>query len=341
MSRDITIKDVAQKAKVSEATVSFVLNNRNNIREETRQRVLKVIEKLNYHPKRTARGLASKKSGNIGFILTDAHFSRSEPFYTKIFLGTEFEARKYNYYILLTTVSNTFSTNEIPRFLLEKDVDGIILAGRVSTKLIDYIQKLALPLVLVDFYVPRSRASTVLIDNEHGAFEAVTHFIRHGHRRLAFIGGDLNHPSISERLQGYLRALEESGIEFIPELAITDEIYTGSEDGHKAAKKLLAVNPRPTAIFAANDAMAIGAMKCLKEHGLRVPEEVAVIGFDDIEDDFHIEPHLTTMRVPKEELGALAVRRIVEMIEAGKPGITTNHIPVELVVRKSCGTHRQ
>lgn len=87
--------------------------------------------------------------------------------------------------------------------------------------------------------------------------------------------------------------------------------------------------------------MAIGAMKCLKEHGLRVPEEVAVIGFDDIEDDFHIEPHLTTMRVPKEELGAFAVRRIVEMIEAGKPGITTNHIPVELVVRKSCGTHRQ
>ncbi|MDZ7292469.1 MAG: LacI family transcriptional regulator, partial [candidate division KSB1 bacterium] len=328
-------------AKVSEATVSLVLNQKTNVREETRQRVLKAIQELNYHPKRAARGLATRKSGNIGFILTDDHFSRAEPFYTKIFLGTEFEARKHNYYVLLTTVSKTFSADEIPRFLLEKNVDGVILAGHVPVKLVDYIQKQELPVVLVDFNVPRSRVSTVLIDNERGAYEAVKHLIHHGHQLIAFIGGDISHPSISERLQGYRRALEENKIGFNPAHCITDEIYTGSEDGYKAACKLLAVTPRPTAIFAANDAMAIGAIKCLKEHGLRVPEDVAVIGFDDIEDDFHVEPHLTTMRVFKEELGALAVRRIVEMIETTNPSITTNHVPVELVVRESCGTHQK
>lgn len=341
MSHGATIKDVAQKAKVSEATVSLVLNNKTNVRDETRQRVLEVIQELGYHPQRAARGLASRKSGNIGFILTDDHFSRSEPFYTKIFLGTEFEARKHNYYILLTIVSKTFSADEIPRFLLEKNVDGVILAGRVPIKLIDYIQKLELPLVLVDFSMPKCRASTVLIDNEHGAHEAVMHFIHHGHRHIAFIGGDITHPSISERFQGYRRALEENNLNHNSALAITDEVYTGSEDGYKAAKKLLALNPRPTAIFAANDAMAIGAMKCIKENGWRVPEDIAVIGFDDIEDDFHIEPHLTTIRVPKEELGALAVRRIVEMMDTDKPSLTTNHIPIELVVRESCGTQRK
>jgi len=339
MSHGVTIKDVAKKAKVSEATVSLVLNERKNVREETRQRVLKAIRELNYHPQRAARGLASRKSGNIGFILTDDHFSRAEPFYTKVFLGTEFEARKHNYYVLLTTVSSAFSASEIPRFLLEKNVDGVILAGRVPTKLIEYIQKLDLPLVVVDFYPPRGRVSAVLIDNEQGAWQAVTHLLSHGHQRIAFIGGDITHPSIAERLRGYRRALEEAAVPVEPALVITDELYTGSEDGYKAARKLRELQPPPTAIFAANDAMAIGAIKCLKEQGLCVPKDVAVIGFDDIEDDFHIEPHLTTVRVFKEELGALAVRRIVETIEAATPSITSNHVPVELVVRESCGTH--
>jgi len=341
MNRGITIKDVAQRAKVSEATVSLVLNNKNNVHEETRLRVLSAIEELNYHPQRAARGLASRKSGNIGFILTDDHFSRAEPFYTKIFLGTEFESRQHNYYILLTIVSRKFSAADIPRFLLEKNVDGVILAGHVPTRLIDYIQKLEIPLVLVDFHVPRCRASAVLTDNEHGAYVAMKHLIQHGHQRIAFVGGDLTHPSINERLQGYRRALGENGLGLDPAFAITDEAYTGSEDGYKAAKKLLALNPHPTAIFAANDAMAIGAMKCIKEHGLGVPNDIAVIGFDDIEDDFHVEPHLTTMRVLKEEMGALAVRRLVEMIEADKPSLTTDRVPVELVVRESCGTQRK
>ena len=128
------------------------------------------MAELNYHPQRSARGLATKRSGNIGFVLTDDHFSRSEPFYTKVFLGTEFEARKHDYCVLLTTVKKTFRVQDsITRFLLEKNVDGVILAGRVSDKLIDFVQRAEFPLVLIDYYSGKGRYSKVLIDNSEGA----------------------------------------------------------------------------------------------------------------------------------------------------------------------------
>ena len=136
-----TIKDVAKKAGVSLSTVSLVINDKQNVSEATIRKVQQAIQELNYHPRRSAQVLASKKSGNIGFILTNDHFSRAEPFYTKIFLGSEFEARKHNYYILLTTIENKFSKKSIPRFLLEKNVDGVILAGRVPESLVNYIYK--------------------------------------------------------------------------------------------------------------------------------------------------------------------------------------------------------
>ena len=132
-----TIKDVAKRAGVSTATVSLVVHNHNRISAKTRARVLKAIRELDYHPSRSARGLVSKQSGNIGFILRDDHFSRSEPFYTKIFLGTEFQAREDEYYILLTTVPATYATGDpLPRFVLERNVDGVILAGAVPGSLV-------------------------------------------------------------------------------------------------------------------------------------------------------------------------------------------------------------
>ncbi|HEX9614557.1 MAG TPA: LacI family DNA-binding transcriptional regulator, partial [Bacteroidota bacterium] len=133
MKQRPTIKDVARKAGLSLSTVSLVLNEKENVSVETRTKVLKIINELDYHPRRSARGLASKLTGNIGFILTDDHFTQAEPFYTKIFLGTEFEARKHNYYVLLTTVGRTVKESaEVPRFLLEQNVDGVVIAGRIG-----------------------------------------------------------------------------------------------------------------------------------------------------------------------------------------------------------------
>ena len=164
-----TIKDVAKRAGLSLSTVSLAINNSGYVSKETRIRVLKVVEELGYHPSRAARGLASRKSGNVGFILTDDHFCQAEPFYTKVFLGTEFEARKHNYYILLTTVGRRFTKNgSTPRFLLERNIDCVIIAGKISERLVDYIEGLGLPIVLVDYELPRKRLSMVLIDNRKG-----------------------------------------------------------------------------------------------------------------------------------------------------------------------------
>jgi LacI family transcriptional regulator len=333
-----TIEDVARATSLSISTISLVLNNKANVSDATRRKVQEAIQALGYHPSRSARGLASKASGNIGFILTDDHFSEVEPFYTRVFLGTEFEARTHNYYILLTTVPNRAKRGgSIPRFLQEKNVDGVIVAGKFNPKLIEHIDRLGLPIVLVDYAVRGARYSTVLIDNFKGAQAAAQHLIGNGRREIAFIGGDPDHPSILERFAGYKATLQEHGISFNPQLVVSDEEDTRIHNGYNAIERLLKQGGKPDALFAANDAMAIGALNYLKAAGKRIPEDIAIVGFDDIELSSHVEPNLTTVRVFTAEMGKIAVKRIVEMIREKTRHVFTVHLPVELVVRASSG----
>ena len=331
-----TIRDVAKKARVAQSTASLVINDRPNVNPETKERVLQAIRELDYHPRRHARALASQKTGNLGFILTDDHFSRAEPFYTKIFLGTEFESRKYNYYILLTTVPSTFRLEtDLPRFLLERNVDGVMLAGRVPAALTEHLRSAKIPHVYIDYSPRHDHSNAVMMDSLLGASLAVRHLIELGHRRIAFIGGDLSHPSIAKRFEGYQQALQEAGLPATEDLVESRESYTATEDGYRAAEKLLRRGVEFTAIFAANDAMAIGAMQCLQHGGRQIPAEISVVGFDDVEAGTHTQPQLTTVRVDKEELGAVASRRLVEMIETKKEFHGKVYTPVELVVRQS------
>ena len=332
----VTIKDVAKKANVSSATVSLVVNKNKRISEETRARVLKAIKDLNYHPSRLARGLVSKQSGNIGLILTDDHFSRSEPFYTKIFIGTEFQARDDQYYVLLTTIPKSFKKcDPIPRFILERNVDGIILAGKVPQNIIDCLEEYKLPTVFVDYYPIQGNYPVVMSDNIAGGSQATQHLIQCGHRCIAFIAGDLNHPSIMERFQGYKMALEKAHL--VP-LAVSNGSTTDRNGGYKTAQKLFAKTNDITAIFACNDAMAIGVLQYLREKNIRVPKDISIIGFDDVEADLSLDPPLTTMRVNKEEMGIQAVRLVVEMLQNKTTKPRKILVPVELIVRGStCG----
>jgi LacI family transcriptional regulator len=333
-----TIKDVARKAGLSLSTVSLVLNKRQNVSDETRRKVLEVINELGYHPQRSARGLASSLSGNIGFVLTDDHFTQAEPFYTKIFLGTEFEARKHNYYVLLTTVARTVrETDEIPRFLLEQNVDGVIIAGRIGLSWIEYIRRLKLPLVLIDYDVSRYHLSSVVMDNRGGAQLVVDHLHSGGHTKIGFVGGDLDHPSIAERYSSFRETMQSRGLSVNDAWVQVDESDTRTDNGYSAMQKILSSTDRPTAIFAVNDAMAIGSIQCLKESGLRVPYDMAVVGFDNIEAGLYVEPRLTTINVHREQMGELALRRIMEMITHQTNIVTKTLAPVELVVRESCG----
>jgi len=331
-----TIKDVAQKANVSIATVSLVINKNNRISHQTIKRVNNAIKELNYHPSHSARGLVSSKTRNIGFILTEDHFLRSEPFYTRIFIGTEFEARENEHYILLTTVPSVFSKNDkLPRFILERNVDGVIIAGKIPPELIDRLEKLKLPLAFVDYYPPGEKYPVVLIDNVSGGVIATQHLIDIGHRKIGFIAGDINHPSINDRFQAYKMALEKAGIKYNTSWFVIDEDYPARKNGYDAAKKLLKKNKDITAIFACNDAMAIGVMQFLKENNFKIPNDISLIGFDDVEADLSLDPPLTTIRVSKIEMGIEVMRLMTDILKNKSRTSKKVLVPVELIVRKS------
>jgi len=334
---NVTIKDVAKKAEVSIATVSLVVHDNPRISTVTKKKVLKAIKALNYYPSRSARDLVSKKTGNIGFILTDDHFLRTEPFYTRIFLGTEFEARDGKYYILLTTVKSDFSDSDpLPRFILDKSVDGLIVAGKVPQNLIDRICGLKLPIVFVDFATNNDCYPLVLIDNVQGGIQATDHLLQLGHKNVGFIAGDIEHPSLYERFNGYKQALERAGIPINNNLVSIDAKYPDRQNGYDSARKLFENNKEITAVFACNDAMAIGVMHYLKDNGKKIPDDVSIIGFDDVEADLLLDPPLTTMRVPKIELGAEALRAMIDQLKMKNGGSNKKIlVPVELIVRNS------
>ena len=330
-----TIKDVAKKAGVSTATVSLVVNNNPRISAETVKKVQKAIKSLNYYPSRSARGLVSKKTGNIGFLLTDDHFLRTEPFYTRIFLGAEFEARDGEFYILLTTVKSDYNNEDpLPRFILNKSVDGIIIAGKVPQNLIDRISVLNIPIVFVDYTTESDCCPLVLIDNVKGGIIATSHLIDLGHKNIAFIGADIVHPSLYERLNGYKQSLEKANIPINEKYISTHSEYPDRQHGYDAAKKIFSNNKEITAVFACNDAMAIGVMHYLKDNDYKIPEDVSVIGFDDVEADLLLNPPLTTIRVPKVELGAEAFRVMLKHLENSESNKKIL-VPVELIVRSS------
>jgi LacI family transcriptional regulator len=200
-----------------------------------------------------------KTSGNIGFILRDDHFSQAEPFYTRVFLGAEFAARDQNFYVLLATVGRQFSEKkDLPRFLLERNVDGVIIAGKVPPRFIDQVERFGIPIVLIDFEVQRKRYASILIDNKAGAHLAVDHLIACGHRNIAFVGGDIIHPSLAERLEGYREKLEEHHITVQEQLIDVQEPDSRIANGAHAWR-VCSNNLIPSAVFAANRAMAMAA----------------------------------------------------------------------------------
>lgn len=331
-----TIKDVAAQANVSIATVSLVLHDNKRISTATKNKVIKTIKALNYHPSRTAQDLVRGRTGNIGFVLTDDRFLRTEPFYTRIFLGAEFEAGDKDYYVFLKTIKRDFKKGDsLPRFILENSVDGFIIAGKVPDAFIDEVLKYNLPIVLIDYQTQKHSIPAVIIDNIQGGIEATNHLINQGHKNIAFIGGDIIHPSINDRLIGYKKAHENASLNIDEELIITIAEYTDRQNGYNSAKTLFSNDKKFTAIYACNDAMAIGAMQYMKDFGIRIPEDISLIGFDDVEADLLLDPPLTTVRVPKIDLGVEAVQLLINNIKTKNKSSKKILVPVELIVRES------
>jgi LacI family transcriptional regulator len=337
-----TIKDVAEEAGVAISTVSLALSGKGYVSEQTLHKVERAVKKFNYTPARAAQRLASRSTGNIGFVLRDDHFTRSEPFYTQVLLGSEYEANHHELYVLLSTIPYHFNARvNTPRFLKERNVDGLLVAGKVDQRFLETLDWTEIPTVLIDFEFEGCPA--ILIDNEEGAIKATGHLIEKGHRTIAFLGADTKHPSIRGRMDGYKAALSAAGLPVDERLIITSENgEPDMETGRVLSERLLSMSPLPTAVFCANDAIALPVLNLVRNRGLDVPGDLAIVGFDDVDGASRSTPDLTTVRVFKEQLGELAVSRLAELISSGPDSRgryeRSNHtvlVPTELIIRGS------
>jgi DNA-binding LacI/PurR family transcriptional regulator len=341
----VTLKDIAREAHVSIGTVSRVFNNHLNVTEEVRQRVLKAATQLGYFGSggSDARFHENNRAvKEVGFLFNYASTDGvvANPFWSHILHGVESEASKLNIKITYRSISSIQHTlDTLLTTLYEMKLGGVLLVGPAETDTIRVIQETGLPLVLVDNYLPGT--SAVLGDNFGGARSAVEYLISKGHRQIAFISGPVHEGprpvnkiyTIERRAEGYRMALMDAGLPVSYELYESAELY--AEDGYRACQRLLARHKPFTAIFCANDAIAIGAMKALREAGLRIPDDVSLIGFDDIDMVEHLSPALTTVRVAKEVMGAVAIKRLLAQMNDPDPVGVSSVVDVELIIRDS------
>lgn len=333
----VTIRDVAQKAKVSTSTVSCVINNTGNISEATRRRVLRAIKELGYAPNHAARSLKGKDARLIGLLLSDIdrEFSHrlakgvekyaSESGYFTLFCSTGFDPEKEKAYIKL---------------LQARQVSGIIIGSwRTDRQVAAALSEVEVPLVAANYYVTAGKTSSVVVDNFSAGVDATRYLIGLGHRRIAFISGPENRRASQDRYDGYVRALKDAGLELNPHLVKQGDFFI--KGGYRATIELLEESAsstpanRFTAIFAANDDMAVGAIMALRERGWRVPEDLAVLGFDDGRLATSVEPRLTTMYLPMKEVGATAARLLIDLLEGRVDEAQTISVKSRLVVRES------
>jgi len=329
-----TIEDIAREAGVSKATVSLALNGKPGVSPETRRRILEIARRLNYRPNAAAKGLALQRTETIGVIVPDI----GSPFYAELIRGVEEEASRAGYYLMLLTTAGKPSREEMYfRLLGEQRVDGIIvLTPRGDEALLRRIQRKGFPLVVVDRDIQSADdVVEVVVDNFHGALEAMEHLLGLGYRRIGFINGVPGLQASQDRLRAYQVALQEHGIALDPELIVVGNFQDSG--GYQAMQRLLSLEPRVEAVFAASDMMAFGAIRAIRERGLEVPRDIAVVGFDDVPLASYFDPPLTTVRQPMAKMGAMAFRLLAQLIR-GEPVLQRKVVlHTQLVVRQSCG----
>lgn len=329
----ITMKDVAERAGVSATTVSHVINKTRFVSEEVKTRVLRAMAELNYRPNAIARSLRQKTTHTIGLVISDI----SNPFFTNLVRGVEDVANKKGYNLVLC---NTDERPEKERtyihVLRQKQIDGLVMAPTGGNQ--DFISALVeegFPLVFVDRYLDGIGVPVVAVDNREGAYRAVKHLIDLGHERIAMITGLPSITSTAERFEGYKRALAEHGL--VADSGLTRQGNSRVDGGYSAAIGLLEMCPRPTAVFVANNLMTIGVMRALQDKGVRCPEDVAIVGFDDFEWASAFRPFLTTVAQPVYELGKTAAEMLVKRIGKKRPRMEKVVLKSSLIIRESCG----
>jgi len=331
----MTIRDIARMAKVSHTTVSRALNNDPRVRDKTKKSILAIVDKLGFKPDARARNLVLKKSNLIGLVVTDIR----NPFYADLARGIEDKAHQVGYNVIFcSTDHKPARMDSYVNLMLEVGVDGFIFASsRLHEPIIERLIEKRFPLVLVNRKLKGEGYNYVVLDNFKGAYDITKHLIDLGYRKIAIIDGPSNVFTGLERLKGYQRALKDHDIVVNPEYIIQDNFARST--GYEGAKRLLAMNDRPEAIFGGSDYIAMGVFDAIEELGLKIPEDVALVGFDDTEFASNQRIRLTTVSQREYTMGSLGVQILIEYIETKAMDYTHKVVlDSRLVIRESCGS---
>lgn len=326
-----TMKQVAERAGVSTSTVSHVINNTRKVSNDVRERVLAIIAETRYIPSAVARSLKNDRTNTIGMMVPNS----SNPYFAELIQGIEDAAFKLSYNIILCNAyDDPIKQAAYLRVLLEKRIDGLILVSSgADAALADLLRTANVPMVLVDREVAGVEADFIESNHEEGGYLATRYLVNLGHRRIGCVSGPAELQPSRDRVAGYRRALAEAGIEDDPAYLLHSDFT--SEGGFNAFGKLLALPSPPTAIFASNDLMAIGGICAAAEAKVRVPQQLSVVGYDDIALASYSTPRLTTVAQPKYAMGEMITHLLLERIAGGHLPLRRELLKTRLVERQS------
>lgn len=334
----LTLEDIAKKAGVSRSTVSRVINNQPSVRDEVRQRVLIIIEETGYQPNLAARSLASQRSGLIGLVIPrSVHTLFTDPYFPRLTQGIAQACNSADRTLALFLVQDQEEEHKLySRITRQGLLDGVIIqVGLMGDNLISEVAQSGMPFIVAGRPVDADSASYVDVDNVSGAYNAVSHLIGLGFTRVGTVTGALNTATGLDRLQGYRDAIERRGLDQDEGLVVEGDYSESS--GYYATRRLL--THKPDALFVASDAMALGALRALRDAGLAVPQDVAMVSFDDLPPATSVTPPLTTVRQPIRRLGIKLVETLLDIVENGCQPPRRIVFDTELIIRESCGSN--
>jgi len=331
----VSIKDIARAARVSHSTVSRALRNSPLVNARTGARIRRIAQQQGYTVSAVARSLVTRRTNTIGVVVTTI----ADPFVGEVVSGIEEVALAHNYSVFLANChADPARELRAVRSFHERRVDGILVtASRVGALYLPLLSEMKVPIVLINNQHPGEFVFSVTIDNLNAGRQATRHLAELGHKSIGYIGDQFGFQSDTERFAGYRQVLEEAGIGFRPDLVAHGD--GGPEGGMRAMARLLALPEPPTAVFCYNDLEALGAMRAAREHGLKVPDDLSVVGLDDLFLASYTDPPLTTVQQPKRQMGWLAAQILLDLLSGGRPEDQVT-LGGKLIVRQSTAPPR-
>ncbi|HHF3533861.1 TPA: substrate-binding domain-containing protein [Haemophilus influenzae] len=328
-----TMKDIARLAQVSTSTVSHVINGSRFVSDEIHEKVMRIVAELNYTPSAVARSLKVRETKTIGLLVT----ATNNPFFAEVMAGVEQYCQQHQYNLIIaTTGGDAKRLQQNLQTLMHKQVDGLLLMCGDSRFQADIELTISLPLVVMDWWFTELNADKILENSALGGYLATKALIDAGHRKISIITGNLKKSVAQNRLQGYKNALSEAKIALNPHWIV--ESHFDFEGGVLGIQSLLTQSSRPTAVFCCSDTIAVGAYQAIQQQGLRIPQDLSIMGYDDIELARYLSPPLSTICQPKAELGKLAVEALLQRIKNPNENYRTLVLEPTCILRGSIST---